>query len=100
MERVIHGSPQWQIEALRRLEIPEEMREKHGFAPLGPANSAVKNQIFGYNSARLYNLGLRADNEPLSEDKFAEIKRQYREAGTLDSLRDNAAYGYIDKRSA
>ena len=30
------GSPQWQIEALRRLQIPEEMQKQHGYAPLGP----------------------------------------------------------------
>ena len=29
------GAPQWQIEALRRLEIPEDMQKKYGFAPLG-----------------------------------------------------------------
>ena len=29
------GSPQWQIEGLRRLEIPEDMQKKFGFAPLG-----------------------------------------------------------------
>jgi predicted TIM-barrel fold metal-dependent hydrolase len=27
-----YGSPQWQIEAMRRLEIPEDMRKKYGFA--------------------------------------------------------------------
>ena len=31
------GAPQWQIEGLRRLEIPEAMQKKHGFAPLGKA---------------------------------------------------------------
>ena len=30
-----YGSPQWQIEAMRRLEIPEDMQKKHGFKPLG-----------------------------------------------------------------
>ena len=30
------GSPQWQIEALRRLEVPEDMQKKYGFKPLGP----------------------------------------------------------------
>jgi predicted TIM-barrel fold metal-dependent hydrolase len=99
-DSVFHGSPQWQIEALRRLEIPEDMRRKHGFAPLGAATSAVKNQILGLNSARLYNLNLRADYPRLTEDKFAEIRREYRMAGELDSLRDNAAYGYIARRSA
>lgn len=31
------GAPQWQIEVLRRLEIPEDMQKKYGFAPLGAA---------------------------------------------------------------
>ncbi|MGQ4807806.1 hypothetical protein NKDENANG_01166 [Candidatus Entotheonellaceae bacterium PAL068K] len=99
-DSVLYGSPQWQIEALRRLEIPEDMQKKHGFAPLGAADSPVKNQIFGYNSARLYRLNLRADYRPLNQDTFAQIKQEYRLAGRLDSLRDNAAYGYIAKRSA
>jgi len=99
-DSVFYGSPQWQIEALRRLEIPEDMQKKHGFAPLGPANGFVKNQIFGFNSARVYNLNLRAEYRPLSLDKFAQIKQEYRLAGTLDELRDNATYGFIAKRSA
>jgi hypothetical protein len=99
-DSVLYGSPQWQIEAMRRLEIPEDMQKKHGFTPLGPANGPVKNQIFGYNSARLYNLNLRADYQPLPADKFAQIKEEYRLAGTLDTLRDNATFGFIPKRSA
>ena len=33
------GAPQWQIEALRRLEIPEDMQKQHGFTPHGPADA-------------------------------------------------------------
>ena len=59
-DSVLYGSsPQWQIEAMRRMEIPEYMQEKYGFTPLGGADSTVKQQIFGLNSARLYNLDLR-----------------------------------------
>jgi len=29
-DSVFYGSPQWQIEAMRRIEIPEDMQEKHG----------------------------------------------------------------------
>ena len=50
------GSPQWQIEGLRRLEIPEDMQKKHGFAPLGAADGPVKTAIFGDNNARLYGI--------------------------------------------
>ena len=60
----------------------------------------MKNQIFGYNSARLYNLNLRADYRPLPADKFAQIKEEYRLAGAACTLRDNATYGFIPKRSA
>ena len=53
-DSVWYGSPQWQIEAMRRLEIPEDMQKKHGFAPLGPADGVVKSAIFGGNAVRLY----------------------------------------------
>ena len=52
------GSPQWQIEALRRLEIPEDMQKQHGFNPLGTADGPVKTAIFGGNNAKLYNFDL------------------------------------------
>ena len=51
------GAPQWQIEGLRRLEIPEDMQKKYGFTPLGPADGAVKTAVFSGNSARLYGIG-------------------------------------------
>jgi uncharacterized protein len=55
-DSVWFGSPQWQIEALRRFEIPDAMQKEHGFEPLGAADSRVKNMIFGENSAGLYGL--------------------------------------------
>ena len=83
------GSPQWQIEALRRLEIPEAMQRAHGFAPLGAADGPIKNMIFGGNSARMYNYQRRAD---LLDDPVARIKRDYAENGPG---RSNLAYGYV-----
>ena len=50
------GSPQWQIEALRRLEIPEDMQKKYGFTAAGRADGAVKTAIFSGNNMRLYGL--------------------------------------------
>jgi uncharacterized protein len=76
-----YGSPQWQIEAMRRLEIPEDMRKKYGFAALGGPSSATKQLIFGGNSARLYSLNLKAaENKPMpaySEDRLAKVKAEY-----------------------
>jgi predicted TIM-barrel fold metal-dependent hydrolase len=94
-DSVWYGSPQWQIEALRRLEIPEDMQKKHGFAPLGPAEGAVKSAIFAGNSARLYNLQVRSALGALSTDKFAAIRTEYLATG---GLRSNTRYGYVDRR--
>ncbi|MBZ0154853.1 MAG: amidohydrolase [Alphaproteobacteria bacterium] len=55
-DSVWFGSPQWQIEALRRLEIPQDMQKKFGYKPLGPADSDVKRKIFGRNAAALYKI--------------------------------------------
>lgn len=91
-DSVWYGSPQWQIEALRRLEIPEDLQRAHGFQPLGPADGLVKQAIFGLTSARLFGIDLRAELEPLAGDRFARLKRDY--AGR-EGLRNNAAYGYV-----
>ena len=40
------GSPQWQIEALRRLEIPEDMQKKYGFAAAGRCDGTSKDRHF------------------------------------------------------
>jgi predicted TIM-barrel fold metal-dependent hydrolase len=90
-----YGSPQWQIEAMRRLEIPEDMQKKYGFAALGDANSATKQQIFSGNAARMYNIAVKkAENTPMpgfSEDRFAALKKEY----TLAAEPSNLRYGYV-----
>ncbi|HYJ18212.1 MAG TPA: amidohydrolase family protein, partial [Burkholderiales bacterium] len=54
-DSVWYGSPQWQIEAFRRLEVPEDIMKKFGWkTALGAADGKVKTQIFGQNSAKLY----------------------------------------------
>lgn len=53
-DSVWYGSPQWQIEAFRRLEIPEDLQKKFGFQALGPADGETKTMIFGGNAAKLY----------------------------------------------
>ena len=87
------GAPQWQIEGLRRLEIPVDMQKKHGFKPLGKADGAVKTAIFSGNSARLYGL-TKQHAELVGQDRFAEMKADYELNG---SGRSNLRYGYVSK---
>ena len=85
------GSPQWQIEGLRRHEIPEDMQKQHGFAPLGAADGLVKTAIFGGNVAKLYRYERRAE---LAHDSFAAAKLEYERSG---EGRSNLRYGYVRK---
>jgi len=86
------GAPQWQIEGLRRLEIPEDMQKKYGFKPLGAApDSPIKNAIFGGNNARLYNYTAQ-QRSALEGDRFAQIKETYEKYG---EGRTNMRYGYV-----
>jgi len=86
------GAPQWQIEGLRRLEIPEAMQKKFGYAPLGPADGPVKTAIFGDNNARLYNIQPKRAMLELKGDRFALMKAEYEKAGPEPS---NVRYGYV-----
>jgi hypothetical protein len=89
------GSPQWQIEALRRLEIPEDLQKKYGLAPLGPADGPVKTAIFGGNNARLYNFKPE-QRAALQDDRLADYKSLY---ATHGAGRTNLAYGFALKRA-
>jgi predicted TIM-barrel fold metal-dependent hydrolase len=93
-DSVWYGSPQWQIEAMRRLEIPADMQEKHRFAPLGAADGPVKNAIFSGNAARLYDVDVEAAVGSISADQISTVKAAYRE---LNEGRSNLRYGYVAK---
>jgi uncharacterized protein len=84
------GSPQWQIEGLRRLEIPKDMQEQFGLKPLGPADGPVKTAIFSGNSTRIYNY--KAPAHWAKMDRFAILRDEYLKAGPH---RTNLRYGYV-----
>jgi len=84
------GSPQWQIEGLRRLEVPEDMQRKFGFEPLGAADGPTKTAIFSANSARLYDY--KAPAQWSKMDRFAALREDYIKAG---AHRSNLRYGYV-----
>lgn len=94
-DAVWYGSPQWQIEALRRIEIPDEMQKKFGFAPLGPADGMVKSKILGLNSARHYGIDVGNTQKEGAGDKLSALKATYQKAG---AERSNLTYGFIAKR--
>jgi predicted TIM-barrel fold metal-dependent hydrolase len=92
-DSVWFGSPQWQIEALRRMEVPEDMQKKYGYPLLGLADGETKRAILGLNSARLFGLetGVKA---AWKADVIAERRADYLSSG---QDRSNLAYGWVRK---
>ncbi len=91
-DSVWYGSPQWQIEAMRRLEVPEDLQKKHGFAPLGGPTSPVKNAIFAGNAARLYGLELDTAMAAITSDEISSMKAKF---VALNEAPSNLRYGYV-----
>ena len=79
-DSIWYGTPQWQIDAFRRFEIPEALVEQHGYTPL---TRAVKEQIFGLNAARVFGVDVNATRNELPKDYLSRIKMAYLEEGPL-----------------
>jgi uncharacterized protein len=90
-DSIWYGTPQWQIEAFRRFEIPEVLVETHGYAPL---TRAVKAQIFGLNAARVFGVDVNAKRNELPQDYLSRIKMAYLEEGVVPSHR---WYGWVTR---
>jgi uncharacterized protein len=71
-DAVWYGSPQWQIEALWRFQIPEEMCQRYGYPRLTPQ---IKRKILGLNSARLY--GLEGPAATVSPAVYKPVPKDY-----------------------
>jgi hypothetical protein len=82
------GSPQSQIDRLRRLQIKPELIDKHGYPELTPA---IKNQILGLNAARLLDVDPAAKRQAIQGDKLSQLKTEYHR----NPQPSNTQYGWI-----
>jgi hypothetical protein len=69
-DAVWYGSPQWQIDAMWRFQIPEEMRKRYGYPEF---TEDAKRKILGLNSARLYGIKVPKD----LGGQFKPVPRDY-----------------------
>ena len=88
-DSIWYGTPQWQIEAFRRFQIPEALIERHSYPGL---TREVKTKIFGLNAARVFGADVTAKRNALPADYLSRIKMAYREEGPEPSHR---LYGWI-----
>ena len=84
-DSVWYGSPQWQIEALWRFQIPEALREKHGYPAL---TESAKRKILGLTSAKLY--GIRGVDtgsyKPVPKDYQSRMTEELKTLLEFDTL--------------
>jgi hypothetical protein len=88
-DSIWYGTPQWQIEAFRRFEIPAALMEKHKYAAL---TRPVKEQIFGLNAARVFGVDANAQRNEIPKDYLSQMKMAYLEDGAAPSHR---WYGWV-----
>lgn len=88
-DSIWYGSPQWQIEAFRRFQMPDRLIERHGYEPFTPE---VKARIFGLNAARLFGVDVNARRNELPADYLSRLKMAYRQEGPEPSHR---FYGWV-----
>jgi predicted TIM-barrel fold metal-dependent hydrolase len=91
-DSVWYGSPQWQIDAFRRIEIPPELQKSHGFAPLGAADGPVKSAILSQNAIGIFNMQKTIAEAGWKSDLLSKAKAEYIAAGGKPS---NQYYGFI-----
>jgi hypothetical protein len=84
-DSVWYGSPQWQIEALWRFQIPEEMRKKYGYPEL---TEQAKRKILGLNSAKLYGI------KTLAAGAYRPVPKDY-ESRMSDKLKTTLEVGQL-----
>jgi predicted TIM-barrel fold metal-dependent hydrolase len=82
------GSPQSQIERLRRLKIKDELVDKYKYPPLTPE---IKEKIFGLNAARLFGVDVQASRQAIQADKLTRMREEYRQAPSPS----NTQYGWV-----
>jgi hypothetical protein len=88
-DSIWYGTPQWQIDAFRRFEIPQPLVERHGYAPL---TRNAKEQIFGLNAARLFGVDVSARRNEIPNDYLTRMKMAYLDDGPMPSHR---WYGWV-----
>ena len=88
-DSIWYGTPQWQIEAFRRFQMPEKLQETYGYPAL---TKDLKAKIFGLNAAKLFKVDVEAKRKDLPKDYLSHIKMAYLEEGPLPSYH---AYGWV-----
>src|SRR5439155_19132542 len=70
-DSIWNGSPQSQIERLRRLKMTDKLIEKYKYPEL---TDEIKNQILGLNAARLLGIDPNTKRQAIKSDKLTQLR--------------------------
>jgi hypothetical protein len=90
-----YGGPQWQIDALWRFQIPDQIQDKWKYPSL---DYRAKRKILGLNSARLYGLTggaarpVGALDSPYSQGNLADYESYMQPGGSIDDVLQGVGY--------
>jgi len=70
-DSIWYGSPQPLIDAFRAFQIPEELRQRHGYPELTPE---IKEKILGLNAARVYGIDGDLTRRRVASDDLSWVK--------------------------
>lgn len=88
-DSIWYGTPQWQVEAFRRFQIPDDVIEKYYYQPL---SRQAKERIFGLNAAKVFDIDVKAKRTILPDDALGRLRMSYLEEGPEPSRR---VYGWV-----
>lgn len=73
-DSIWNGSPQSQIERLRRLKMPAKLMGKYKYPEL---TTEVKNGILGLNAAKVFGVDVDAARKAIKADKLTRLRQEY-----------------------
>src|SRR5207253_5346791 len=82
------GSPQSQIERLRRLRMTDELMEKFKYPQL---TDKIKDQIFGLNAAGVFGINVKERRNAIKADKLTAMREEFRR----NPQPSNTQYGWV-----
>ena len=82
------GSPQSQIQRMRRIRMTNELLDKFKYAQL---TDQIKDQIFGLNAARLFSIDVKARRNAIRADRLTQLREEYQR----DPFPSNRQYGWV-----
>lgn len=88
-DSIWYGTPQWQIEAFRRFQVPDQLIENYHYHPL---TRQIKERIFGLNAAKIFGVDAEAKRREVPQDALGRLRMSYLEEGPEPSQR---VYGWV-----